>query len=51
MALGVGTQGLTRCEKRKLWPKHKMMADVAVLTPQDLGLVGAGGAGGADGGF
>lgn len=26
---------LTRCEKKKLWPKHKMMVDVAVLTPQE----------------
>ncbi|CAE7687870.1 TYW1, partial [Symbiodinium microadriaticum] len=26
---------LTRCEKKKLWPKHKMMVDVAVLTPKE----------------
>ncbi|CAE7669435.1 TYW1, partial [Symbiodinium sp. CCMP2456] len=26
---------LTRREKKKLWPKHKMMVDVAVLTPQE----------------
>ncbi|CAE7561447.1 TYW1, partial [Symbiodinium pilosum] len=26
---------LTRCERRKLWPKHKMMVDVAVLSPKE----------------